>query len=131
LKREVDLDEMMRSLRAAATQPAKVPSMQPPTSSACSLLLSAIRRERHDDPDNPVYKGFHYMLQVVEQLCVKPALLSRISYEMVGGLRGMSPKSIQAWWSEAEVSKLLDEIVKEETSAQKIAQRFAPRTLGS
>jgi len=68
------------------------------------------------------------MLQAVEQLGAKSALLSRISYEIVGGLWGMSPQTIQAWWTEAEVTKLLEEIMWEEASAQKIAKRFAPRS---
>lgn len=134
LKRDVDLDRMMRSLGADGNT-ARESAVYAATNLIGALIapLSDTERqaaikalERHDDPNNPVYKGFHYMLQVVEQLGAKPALLSRLSYEMVGQLRGLSRAAIQAWWLEAEVSKLVDEIVKREASAQKIAERFAP-----
>jgi hypothetical protein len=135
LKRGVDLDSMMRSLRADGNT-ARESAVHAATNLISALIapLSDTERqvaiealERHDDPNNPVYKGFHYMLQVVEQLGAKPALLSRLSYEMVGQLRGMSQAAIQAWWIEAEVPKLVDEVVKGEASAQEIAERFAPR----
>jgi hypothetical protein len=134
LKRRLDLENLMRSLRAngntaqesAVYAATNLISMLIGTFSNAEREAALETLERHDDPNNPTYKGFHYMLQAVEQLRVKPALLSRISYEIVGGLWGMSPEVIQAWWSEAEVPKLLDEIVKEEATAQKIAQRFAP-----
>jgi hypothetical protein len=83
---------------------------------------------RHDDPNNPVSKGFRYMLHVVEQLGAKPALLSRMSYEIVGHLHGICLEAIQAWWTETEVPRLVDDVLQAEASAQVIAQRFAPRT---
>jgi hypothetical protein len=132
----LDLDELMRSLRAKGNT-----AQESAVYAAINLIriyiatLSNTERktalqalERHDDPNNPTYNGFQYMLQAVEQLGAKSALLSRVSYEMVGGLWGMSPEAIQTWWSETEVPKLLDETVKDEASAQKIAKRFAPRT---
>ena len=62
------------------------------------------------------------MLHVAEQL-VKPALLSRLSYEMIGQLHGVSAEAIQAWWTDAEVPRLLSG----DGSERGIAQRFAPR----
>lgn len=48
-------------------------------------------------------------------LSVKPALLSRISYEMVGQLSGMSREAIQAWWMETEVQKVTEDFVNEKS----------------
>jgi hypothetical protein len=139
LKRTLNLDHVLQKLRGDGN-----PAQQSAVYAATELIsvftatlgdtekqaaLKAL--ERHDDLNNEVYNGFRYMLQAVEQLGAKPALLSRISYEMVGGLWGMSPQAIQAWWSEAEVPKLLEEIVKEEASVQRIAKRFAPDPNGS
>jgi hypothetical protein len=63
-------------------------------------------------------------MHVAEQLGVKPALLSRLSYEIIGQLHGLSAEAIQAWWTEAEVPRLLSG----EGSERDIAQRFSPRT---
>jgi hypothetical protein len=135
VKRDVDLESMMRSLRADGNT-ARESAVCAATNLISALVtpLSDAERhaaikalEQHDDPNNSVYKGFHYMLQVVEQIEVKPALLSRLSYEMVGQLRGLSREAIQSWWIEAEVPKLIDEIIKDEASARQIAARFAPR----
>jgi hypothetical protein len=136
LKRILNLDHVLQRLRgdgntakeSAVYAATELISVFTATLSDTEKQAALKALERHDDFNNAVYNGFRYMLQAVEQLGAKPALLSRISYEMVGGLWGMSPQAIQAWWSEAEVPKLLDEIVREEASARKIAQRFAPRT---
>jgi hypothetical protein len=130
LKGDVDLDDLMRSLRADGNT-ARESAVYAATALISALIAplndterqAAIEAlERHDD-QNSVYRGFHYMLHVVEQLGVKPALLSRISYEMVGLLHGVSREAIQAWWTEAEVPRLVDG----DGSAQGIAERFAPR----
>jgi hypothetical protein len=135
LKRRVDLDDAMQRLRAKGNT-AHESAVHSATEliSVFTATLSDIEKqealeafERHDDL-HAVYRGFRYMLQAVEQLGAKSALLSRISYEIIGELWGMSPQAIQAWWSEAEVPKLLEEIMREEASAQKIAKRFAPRS---
>lgn len=130
LKRGVDLDDLMRSLRTDGNT-ARESAVYATTALISALIatLSDTERqaaiealERHDG-QNSVYRGFHYMLHVAQQLGVKPALLSRISYEMVGLLHGVSREAIQAWWTEAEVPRLLDG----DGSAQGIAERFAPR----
>ena len=130
LKRDVDLHNMMRSLRADGNT-ARESAVYAATA-LISALVASLREterraaiealERHDN-QNSVYRGFHYMLHVAEQLGVKPALLSRLSYEIVGQLRGVPAEVIQAWWTEAEVPRLLSG----DGSAQRIAQRFAPR----
>jgi hypothetical protein len=138
LERSLDLRDLMRSLQANGNT-----AQESAVYAAISLVrlhiatLSNTEREtalqaleRHDDPSNLNYNGFQYMLQAVEQLGAKSALLSRVSYEMVGGLWGMSPEVIQEWWSGAEVPKLLDQIVREEASTRKIAQRFGPKPPG-
>jgi hypothetical protein len=130
LKRNVDLDDLMRLLRADGNT-----ARESAVYAAIALIsvlvgsLSDTERQaaiealkRHDD-QNSVYRGFHYMLHVAEQLGVKPALLSRLSYEMIGQLHGVSAEAIQAWWTEAEVPRLLSG----DGSARGIAQRFAPR----
>ena len=130
LKRDVDFHDMMGSLRADGNT-----ARESAIYAAIALIsvlvgaLSDTERQaaiealnRHDD-QNSVYRGFHYMLHVAEQL-VKPALLSRLSYEMIGQLHGVSAEAIQAWWTDAEVPRLLSG----DGSARGIAQRLAPRS---
>ena len=54
-----------------------------------------------NDAGNPTYKGFKYMLQVVEQLHVSPALVSYVRTEVAGQLRGMPQGAIFNSWVEA------------------------------
>jgi hypothetical protein len=130
LQRDVDLDDMMRSLRDNGNM-ARESAVHAATALISALVARLSEAERQaaiealerPDDQNSIYRGFHYMLHVVEQLGVKPALLSRLSYEIVGQLRGVPTEVIQAWWTEVEVPRLLNG----EGSARGIAQRFAPR----
>ena len=130
LKRDVDLHDLMRLLRADGNS-ARESSVYAAITLISVLVgaLSDTERQtaiealkRHDD-QNSVYRGFHDMLRVAEQLGAKPALISRLSYEMIGQLHGMSAEAIQTWWTEAEVPRLL----RGDGSAREIAQRFTPR----
>jgi hypothetical protein len=129
LKHRIDLDSTMRSLRAdgntacesavyavidlISTLIAPVPAKEK------QAALEAL--ERHDHEGTPLSRGFYEMLQVVEQLDVKPALRSRISYEIVGQLKGMSPAAIHAWWIAVEVPNLIDNVATAEPSTHEIA----------
>lgn len=131
LKRDVDLDDLMRLLRADGNT-ARESSVYAAITLVSVLVgaltdtarTAAIEALKRHDNQNSVYRGFHYMLHVAEQLGAKPALLSRLSYEMIGQLHGLSADAIQAWWTEAEVPRLLSD----DGSARDIAQRFAPTT---
>ena len=123
LKRGVDLTGMMRSLQADGSN-ARESSVHAATMLIGPLLSSLIGAERQaaleaferEDPNDPVYKGFNYMFDIVDWLRVKDPppnrwqlLVSRLSYEIGGQLRGMPRETIQARWIEAEVQKVADE----------------------
>ena len=60
-----------------------------------------------NDASNPTYKGFKYMLQVVEQLHVSPALVSYVRTEVAGQLRGMPQGAIFNSWVEAQIGGMM------------------------
>jgi hypothetical protein len=60
-----------------------------------------------DDASNPTYKGFKYLLQVVEELNVSPALVSYVSTEVAGQLRGMPQGAIFNSWVEAQIGGVM------------------------
>jgi hypothetical protein len=97
LRARVDVERLMRLLRSegdtahesavyAAISLIEVlvaPLSEPERRAA----LEALERR---DKNNALYKSFHYMLRAVGELDVRPALRSRISYEIVRQLLGMS-----------------------------------------
>ena len=60
-----------------------------------------------NDAGNPTYKGFKYLLQVVEELNVSPALVSYVSTEVAGQLRGMPQGAIFNSWVEAQIGGMM------------------------
>jgi hypothetical protein len=56
-----------------------------------------------NDASNPTYKGFNQMFQAVQQLKVSPALVSYLTTEVAGQLRGMSQEEIYNSWVEAQI----------------------------
>jgi hypothetical protein len=124
LKRGVDLTGMMRSSQAEGST-ARESSVYAATMLIGPLVASLSGAERQaaleaferEDPNDPVYKGFNYMFQIVDQLRVKDhepphrwqLLVSRLSYEIGGQLRGMPRETIHARWMEAEVQKVADQ----------------------
>src|SRR5262245_707923 len=48
----------------------------------------------HNEASNPTYKGFKYMFQVAEQFNVSPALVSYLTTEVAGQIRGMSQEAL-------------------------------------
>jgi hypothetical protein len=60
-----------------------------------------------DDTSNPIYAGFKYMLRVMEEFGVSPALVSYVNTEVAGQLRGMSQEAIFNSWVEAQVGGVM------------------------
>ena len=60
-----------------------------------------------NDASNPTYKGFNQMLQAVQQLDVSPALVSYLTTEVAGHLRGMSQEAIFNSWIEAQIGGVM------------------------
>jgi hypothetical protein len=60
-----------------------------------------------NDASNPTYKGFNQMFQVVRQLNVSPALVSYLTTEVAGHLRGMSQKAIFNLWVEGQIGGVM------------------------
>jgi hypothetical protein len=107
---------------------------------ACSVQVAVLltrkvigplsKRERHElaqaflqnEASNPTYKGFRYMFQVAEQLSVSPALVSYLTTEVAGQLRGMSQEAIFKSWVEAQIGgamgQLRERIADIETAGQ-------------
>ena len=63
-----------------------------------------------NDAGNPTYKGFKYMLRVVEHLHVPPALVTYLNTEVAGHLRGMSQKAIFNAWVDAQIGGVMDRL---------------------
>lgn len=59
------------------------------------------------DASNLTYKGFNQMFQVVQQLNVSPALVSYLTTEVAGHLRGMSQEAIFNSWVEAQIGGVM------------------------
>jgi hypothetical protein len=95
---------------------------------ACSVQLAVLlsrqiigplsRQERQDlaqaflqnEASNPTYKGFRYMFQVAEQFGVSPALVSYLTTEVAGQLRGMSQEAIFNSWVEAQIGGVMGQL---------------------
>jgi hypothetical protein len=95
---------------------------------ACSVQLAVLltreiigplsQRERDDlaqaflqnEASNPTYKGFRYMFQVAEQFDVSPALVSYLTTEVAGQLRGMSQEAIFNSWVEAQIGGVMGQL---------------------
>ena len=125
IERHVDLKGIMRTLRADGST-ARESSVYAATMLVGPLLASLSDMERQatieafgrQDPNDPIYKGFNYMFQVVKQLqALEPEargrwelLVSRLSSEIEGQLRGgKSTEAIHAKWMEGEVEKVAED----------------------
>jgi hypothetical protein len=75
----------------------------------------------HNEASNPTYKGFKYLFQVAEQFNVSPALVSYLTTEVAGQLRGMSQKAIFNSWVDAQIGGAMGQL----------RERIACRDLGS
>ena len=118
-KRGVDFTDMMWSLQADGSN-ARESSVRAATMLIGPLLASLSGAERQaaleafekEDPNDPIYKGFKYMFDIVNWLrVIDPPpnrwqlLVSRLSYEIGGQLRGMPRETIHARRMEAQVQK--------------------------
>jgi hypothetical protein len=56
-----------------------------------------------NDASNSTYRGFKYFIYVVQQLNVSPALVSYLTTEVAGQLRGMSQEAIFNLWVETQI----------------------------
>ena len=62
------------------------------------------------DTSNPTYKGFNEMFHGVQHLNVSPALVSYLTTEVAGQLRGMSQEAIFNSWIEAQVDGAIGQL---------------------
>jgi hypothetical protein len=73
------------------------------------------------DTSNATYKGFNEMFHVVQHLNVSPALISYLTTEVAGQLRGMSQEAIFNSWIEAQVDGVIGQLrerSREETECE-------------
>ena len=62
------------------------------------------------DASNLTYKGFYEMFQVVQYLNVSPALVSYLTTEVAGQLRGMSQEAIFNSWVDAQIGRVMSQL---------------------
>jgi hypothetical protein len=63
-----------------------------------------------NDATNPTYKGLNRMFQVVQRLNVSPALVSYLTAEVAGQLRGMSQEAIFTSWVETQIGGAIGQL---------------------
>jgi len=114
LKRHVDVWALVRRGQAEGTD-VRACSVQVVVLLIRKIMGRLSQTERQElaraflrnDASNPTYKGFKYMLQVVEELNVSPALVSYVSTEVAGQLRGMPQGAIFNSWVEAQIGGVM------------------------
>jgi hypothetical protein len=62
------------------------------------------------DASDPTYKGFRYLFHIVQQLNVSPALVSYLTAEVAGQLRGMSQEAIFNSWVEGRIGGVIGQL---------------------
>ncbi len=114
LKRHVDVWALVRRGQAEGTD-VRACSVQVVVLLIRKIMGRLSQNERQElaraflrnDASNPTYKGFKYLLQVVEELNVSPALVSYVSTEVAGQLRGMPQGAIFNSWVEAQIGGVI------------------------
>ena len=114
LKRHVDVWALVRRGQAEGTD-VRACSVQVVVLLIRKIIGRLSQEERQEllraflqnDAGNPTYKGFKYLLQVVEELNVSPALVSYVSTEVAGQLRGMPQGAIFNLWVEAQIGGVM------------------------
>ena len=114
LRRHVDVWALVRRGQAEGTD-ARACSVQVEVLLIRKIIGRLSQHERQEllraflqnDAGNPTYKGFKYLLQVVEELNVSPALVSYVSTEVAGQLRGMPQGAIFNSWVEAQIGGMM------------------------
>jgi len=114
LRRHIDVWALVRRGQAAGTD-IRACSVQVVVLLTRKIIGRLSQYERQElaraflqnDAGNPTYKGFKYMLQVVEQLHVSPALVSYVRTEVAGQLRGMPQGAIFNSWVEAQIGGMM------------------------
>ena len=79
------------------------------------------------DASNPIYKGFNEMFQVVQHLNVSAALVSYLTTEVAGQLRGMSQEAIFNSWVEAQIDGVIGQL--RERSIQEAERTVLPEAV--
>jgi hypothetical protein len=110
VKDRVAVSGLVRRGYAAGTD-ARVCSVQVVIFLVRKIIGRLSRQERHElaqaflqnDASNPTYKGFNQMFQVVQHLNISRALVSYLTTDVAGQLRGMSQEAIFNSWVEAQI----------------------------
>lgn len=124
LRRHVDISGLTRRGQAKGTD-VRDCSVQVVVLLTRNIIGSLSKHERQklaraflqDDTSNLTYKGFKYMLRVVEELNVSPALVSYVNTEVAGQLRGMSQEAIFNAWVEAQIGGVMCQL-REQSSEE-------------
>jgi hypothetical protein len=114
VKHRVDVSGLVRRGQVEGTD-ARACSVQVVILLIRKIIGRLSRRERQTvaqaflqhDANNPTYNGFNQMFQVVQQLNVSPALVSYLTTEVAGHLRGMSQEAIFNSWVEAQIGGVM------------------------
>ena len=117
LRRQVDVSGLIRRGQAEGTD-VRACSVQVVVLLIRKIIGPLSKHERQklalailqNDASNPTYKGFKYMFQVVEELNVSPALVSYVTTEVAGQLRGMSQEAIFNSWVEAQIGGVMGQL---------------------
>ena len=72
-----------------------------------------------NDASNPTFKGLNQMFQVVQHLKVSPALVSYLTTEVAGQLRGMPQQAIFNSWVEAQIGGVMGQLRAKREEAER------------
>ena len=117
VKHQVDVSGLARRGRVEGTD-ARACSVQVVILLIRKIIGRLSKQERQtvvqaflqNDASNPTYKGFNQMFQVVQHLKVSPALVSYLTTEVAGQLRGMSQEAIFNSWVEAQIGGVMGQL---------------------
>jgi hypothetical protein len=117
VKRQIDVSGLVRRGQVAGTD-ARACSVQVVIVLSRKIIGRLSEQEREtvaqaflrNDASNPTYKGFTRMFHVVQLLKVSPALVSYLTTEVAGQLRGLSQQAIFNSWVEAQIGGAMGQL---------------------
>ena len=117
VKHRIHVSDLVRRGRVEGTD-ARVCSVQVAIPLIRKIIGRLSEQERQtvaqaflrNDASNTIYKGFIQMFQVVQQLNVSPALVSYLTTEVAGHLRGMTQEAIFNSWVEAQIGGVMGQL---------------------
>ncbi len=117
VRNQADVSGLVRQAQVGGTD-ARICSVQVVIVLARKIIGRLSEQERQtvaqaflrNDASNPTYKGFNRMFQVVQHLKVSPALVSYLTTEVAGQLRGLSQQAIFNSWVEAQIGGAMGQL---------------------